>query len=590
MIDENFTTFSVKHFAKFYPMDSKKEEKMALFQKKKQQQKNEITVLLSRTDLNDDEKTEQLFGQPKYVNLLQLSLRSEIEILLKFIIDNVEKLLVYVLEDPKDPEEAKLEVGKYAMISRNIALSLSSSSNKLRTKLSRKNPEGTTEDELKEFENAQKFQNKMIDFIDSDNANINTSNHWGRIMASFVANPKYMFFKDKVDEILPKLILNTEYPGYRDLIQSIASQNTNDKIFRLISEGIADNMREYKIYSNDSASNKEIVDLLYLRSFYLLKIINQCYAETIELNLGTWEDKYEIVRNLLEATISETDKKLVLDAGVNILCIVLDIINKSHDDDDDDDEKDEKDGDDDDDDADKGFDKTVSKEIPNKLSHAEIIRKLVKAKGKSFYQKQGLYDIEFTPETPYSDEKFDLIFRTFPIFWEAGINKLSPLLFHGCKTVDECPKECKDSMTPTKVTKTIIDKIIMWASIANKDDHDYEPTDEEVKRANRKLNKFIEENKVVEYMQKYFPKNLANADCPFLNPFIIILAQVLIVGHFKAKVEYNGNVGESTIIRSEKRLNFPPNCFPETMNNDEFTRFYFENIIPISNEFNKTET
>lgn len=563
-----------------------KKKKKTMFAKKKGQQKNEITILLSRDDLDDDEKTSELFGNPKYVNLLQLSLRSEIETLLKFIIDNVEKLLKFVLEDPKNSDDAILKVGTYAMISRNIALSLSSSSNKLRTKLSRQKPEGTSEDELKEFENAKKFQNTMIDFIDSANANINTSNHWGRIMASFVANPKYMFFKDKVIEILPKLILNAEYPGYRDLIQSIASQNTSDEIFRLISEGIADNMREYKIYNNDSASNKEIVDLLYMRSFYLLKIINQCYAETVELNLGTWEDKYEIVRNLLEATISETDKKLVLDAGVNVLSIVLDIINKSHDD-----EDDEKDGDGegDGDSTDKAFDKMVSKEIPNKLSHAEIIRKLVKATGKSFYQKQGLYNYEFTPEKSYSDEKFDLIFRTFPIFWEAGINKLSPLLFHGCKTIDECPDECKDSITQSKVTKTIIDKIIMWASIANKDDHDYEPTEEEVKRANRKLNKFIEENKIVEYMQKYFPTNLANAKCPFLNPFIIILAQVLIVGHFKAKVEYNGNVGESTIIRSEKRLNFPTNCFPETMNNDEFTRFYFENIIPISNKFNKTE-
>lgn len=583
-----------------------------MFPKAKKTPKNPLTDLLANKDIPVEGKIKEIFGNPEYVNILPNSLRSEIEPLLDFIIFNIEQLIDYVLKDPKESKDFKLEKGTYAMISRNIALSLSTPSNKLRGRLSTKITElqgklDTTDDEAKKekmtkgYNNADIFQKRMIDFVGSEDANENTSNHWGKIMSSFATSQKYMFFKDEIDDILPKMIINSEFPGYRELIQALASQGTtsvpSDKIFRHISEGIADNMREYRIYSRILEDKEgETLNLLYYRTFYLLKIINQCYGESIDLNLGTWEDKYVIVKNLLEATFTETEKKLVLDAGVNALCIILDIINKSYDEEDHTGYKCKCDGAKN---SEPTFDEMESENIGLKPPYSRMIRKLVRAKGKSFYTQQGLYNDTITPEMTSKDlEKYDLVIRTFPIFWEAGIDQLSPLLFHGCNDKGEFPKDSKDTITPSKVAKTITDKVCKWISIVNAKDTDlFSSTikvdtkiqDIQKKQANKKLIKFIEGNNIVENLMKYFPRNLLKEGrLPFLNPFIIILAELLSVGYIKPKIEYNGSIGESVTTYNITSLgNSDVNEYPQSMENDEFTRFIFEQVIPVSTELLK---
>ena len=58
-----------------------------MFKKKKPTPKNKITELLENDDVPNDEKIRKIFGEEEYVNLLPPSIRSEIEPLIKFILE-----------------------------------------------------------------------------------------------------------------------------------------------------------------------------------------------------------------------------------------------------------------------------------------------------------------------------------------------------------------------------------------------------------------------------------------------------------------------------------------------------------------------
>ena len=563
---------------------------------KKKTLSNDITKFLEEHKGDKDSQTriKGVFGDSKLTTLLSVTFRSEPPILLEFVEKYISDLLDYAI---KDKNKNCPENDKFLMISRNISIALSTPSNKLKEKLY----------------NSDDFKTTMIDFINSPGANRGTSIHWGKIISSFVANPKYMFFRDKdiLGKIIPKLISNCDYPGYRDLLSTLAAQNSDKNIFEYISKAIASNMLEYyqykgifdKIDEGKESKARKKYDLLYERTFYLLKIFNYCYNDQGDmLEIGDWKSRYKIVKNILEGIIYDLDKKLVLDAGVNALCIIINIINKS---------KDSNISNSDDDDDKNSYDKFASENIDRPNTYNNKIRQLIISTGKTFYHNQKLDDLKITPEITHEElfgEKLDLIIRTFPIFWESGIHQLSPLLFRGCK-VDEdkniYPESNKLSLTPSKVTKTITDKVCKWISIINRQDSalfgessvfDTGTQELERKKAYKKLYKFIQKNNIIENLMKYFPEIVPddkNKAVAFLNPFMIILSELLSVGYIKSKIDFNG--AESVIVREQIKLCEDDDDddlkvkFPPSMLTDEFSKFIFERVIPMSNEINKVD-
>lgn len=536
---------------------------------------NEITKYL---DANMDKGSpidmiEEIFGNPHYACFLFITSRAEPPIFIQFIKDNIVEILKYTIKDP--PAERKNDL-RFFMVSRNSAIALS-------------HPSSKTMKTLLELDDFRKI---MVHFVDSKDANNNTSIHWGRIMSNYVARK---YFLDDIDYLIPKLILNIDYLGYYNLLEYIITNtNYNHKIFNEIAESIHQNSKEYfRSYHDDTNS------ILFKRIYNLLNLFHSSYYEIGDnINLGSWEDRYKIVKNLINVIIFSTKNKIILDAGVRALCIVIKLLDKSFDKYDIKEEKD-------DENCEINFDDLDLDESNEPINiYAKKIRKLIVAKGKSFYSQQGLYDLtkyKITPEiTKEEIDKLDIIIQTFPVFWEAGINQLSPLLFRGCRSTKEgtkYPQNLEDSIVPLKVGKTIIDQVIKWISIITDKDQNLFGEDSqasnkirkyEKKQAFKKLYEFIENNDIVNKLKKYFPRTFLNENknVVFLNPYIIYLAELLSVGHLKLTLDYDE--AHESYIKSEKiGICNSIKVLPPSMKSEEFNKFVFDYIIEISNEIKK---
>lgn len=510
---------------------------------------NKIFTLLSSCTDTSDIVIRTIFGDPNYATDISAAFKNDKPVgghpnpLILFCNENINELLDWVLTDKHSKEE------HFEMISTNIITAITTGGANYK----------------KSFWQNNNFTERFKNFINSDNITERAATNWSRIFFSVYTLPSTVrstveLTTDEkfINKVLAVAFSQPELLGYRQIILCMIEQSVHQSIFYELTKVTARNMREYQLYTNIDTTDDEITiegiddnsrKKLLLRTYYLLNLFSTTYVEFAEMRIT--QDFYGIIQNLLlslplffehDTTKFAQFENLVINSAVTALSLVMDIIHEGS---------------------------------PDHL----LSQKLVKQTGIRLYEKL-FNNIEISRDMPNSEiAKLDLVIRTFPVFWEAGINRLAPLLF---RTFGETSQETdtdftQNSIVPGKIGYTVIDRLTKWILSINS-----EKTTTDKEKTRKRLYKFLRKNSIVQNLREHFPKDrLENTKGPFLNPYILSIAELLSYGYVKFENDFDG---DST------KLN--PNIIMldgtvETMENDEYSRFIAEELAPVSDSMHE---
>ncbi|OHS94238.1 hypothetical protein TRFO_11327 [Tritrichomonas foetus] len=184
------------------------------------------------------------------------------------------------------------------------------------------------------------------------------------------------------------------------------------------------------------------------------------------------------------------------------------------------------------------------------------IARYVKARGKSFYKQHHLYEMEITPTTELNDD-LKICVESFPAFFASGASKLYPLLFRPVKPVSG------------DFGKAFLDYIVSL---------------DETKYAN-----FIDNNNIVELIQKYLPPfpidealTESYESIQYTNPHVILLALYIFEG-LPSRFPHTEELTDRHTIEEgdETEQNIIPNRYhSESTATKEFSNFVIERVLP----------